>query len=126
MSTPTRIHIPRREEIEHQLREETTLPDRVSYVAELLQPLFEAEHAIDVLTRDLQRAELAKEGMAIELRALRQKLGDLSSSDRSAVDQKFEMLTKLNHARGVFADFKRKAHRELDEMLATVDKTLAK
>lgn len=115
-----------REELEHNLRDDVPLEARVDYVKELLAGVPPLERAVENLTRDCDRLTTAQESMAQELRALRVKLGSLSPQERTAVEQRYEMLGKITKARGRLDEFERLAYRMVDEAVRELKAALAK
>ncbi len=121
------MHFPEREELEHNLRDHgIDVETRVAYVLDLLAPARAHADAIEKLEKEIDRRDHREEGMRTELRSLRQKLGDLSPSERAALDQKFEMLGKINQARGRVATLKAQLHRAIDDGVRDVEKALEK
>lgn len=104
---PPVIYIPDDDELEAQLQVTVPIEKRMRYVRSLLDPVVKIARGVDNLQRRIDDLEASRESMAIELRALRQKLGSLSDSDRAAVEQRYEMLGQIRKARGRLDQFER-------------------
>lgn len=116
------IYIPDDDELDENLSATKSMDERRRYVRSLLVDAALEKRAQENYERRIADLEDSKANMAQELRVLRQKYGDLSPEERSAADQRYDMLGKLTRARHELTTLKRELRASLDRMEAVLAK----
>lgn len=100
MTQTPAIHIPTRDELEDKLSiGNSSIDERIAYVRHLLIAAEQAARGLENMQKEIDRLTATNDGMKVELRGLRQKLGDLDGGSRTALDQRYDMLGKMTRAR---------------------------
>jgi hypothetical protein len=109
-------YVPSDEDLEVALSGRRTIDERIAYVKSLFDPL--KDHARMRANYEAEIAELqeSRDGMREELRNLRIKLGDLSTGDRAALEQRYDMLGKIKAARGMVPALRVEANKVFDRL----------
>lgn len=118
MSAPpmVEIHIPDDDELGRNLSVSFELEDRIRYVRMLLVPARDAKRVIERMREQLDREQERHEKMGEELRALRQKVGELPPGERAAADQRYDMIGKMRRANNALDRFERDSREAVREM----------
>lgn len=119
---PAPIVIPSRDDIERGLSAVKPMPERVAFVNKLLEPARLAANAIDNLYKEIDRRDELIAQQKTELSTLRQKLGGLDDGGRAAAEARYDMLGKINAARGIA----QAARRDIDEAFKRLEDALKK
>lgn len=91
--------VPSDDDLEVALGDRRTAGERIAYVKSLFAPLRDHARMKANYEAEIHELQVSRNGMREELRNLRVKLGDLSSGDRAAVEQRYDMLGKIKAAR---------------------------
>jgi SMC interacting uncharacterized protein involved in chromosome segregation len=92
--------VPSDDDLEVALSARRTIEERIGYVKALFDPLRDHARMRANYEAEIQSLQVSRDGMREELRNLRIKLGDLADGDRAALDQRYDMLSKIKRARG--------------------------
>lgn len=119
------VYIPDEDELVENLADAKTLKQRIAYVRSVLVDAAAVGRGVDNLNRQVEDLEASKVSMAAELRALRQKLGDLPPGERAALDARYEMLGQIKRARGSVDRFETTFVRDAQELIRELREALA-
>jgi SMC interacting uncharacterized protein involved in chromosome segregation len=112
----TDVLVPSDDDLEVALSARRTIEERISYVKALFDPLRDHARMRANYEAEIHALQVSRDGMREELRNLRVKLGDLSDGDRAALDQRYDMLSKIKRARGEVPALRVEANKIFDRI----------
>lgn len=110
------VYVPDTDELESMLAARRGIEERVRYVRSLLEPVVAVARMRDNYERELARQRERADSMTEELHNLRAKLGSLTTGERTALDQRYDMLGKIKRARGRMPVLRQRVNELLDEI----------